>query len=1712
MTAVLIAVQSPAVQTRLVRKALASLEGKIDGRIVVGELSANPFKAVVLKDVAILDNNPWRDSTGFIACDTLFRAKYITASFGLRSLLGGIIGGNGKADGNGNGNSIGNGKEGGDGNGSVIGDGIGNGKAGGNGTEAADGTETGGGAGTLTSAGGIIIRSAKITGAMMYLSIEPGVRPADCSANSDASDTAIGNGNSNAGGIATGNADITANASANGTTNGIASSAANRKATGPGRGTATSNATKIAHNNASGNIADNAIRNAASNAADNPNGKGNANGNATSATGNAISNANNTTGTATRTATADPSAPDTIPSNNNLKRIFRLRKRTEKKEKSDKEVFRIGNVKIQDMTFIMENFTKDKSKFEGGINWFDMKVTDINIAGRNLRMKGPVMSGICDSLSFREKSGYECRRISGRAEVGNGRMEVTAFRLLDQWSSIDIPELVMTYKDTEAWSEFVTDVRMQGDIRKSTVSLNTLRYFAPALAGRSMEAEIEGRVDGFVSDLGIDGVRFVTTRKTESGRILPGISGTVTGSLTGLPDVERMIIDGNVTGARMTSAGLSNFIRGWSPASSIDFGRFCKGETLSFSGRMRGRLNSFTARGNIRSRIGNATTALTIKNLVNKYRPMEIEGTIGTTDIDVSKVIGGGPIGECSLRTGCRATLGRDTTGITIDSLFVDRLRFNGYDYSGLAAAGTFLGNTFDGRIVCSDPNLNFLFQGIFTFSAKTRNAIYKFYANLGYADLHALNFDRREISRLSLKTQANFTRISGEDIVGDIGIRDVRLIDEHGEHEVGDISIASLSGNDISRIKFTSKFADATYSGSRFITGFVKDIQTITTRKAMPSLYLNDGGQWENDRYDLSVNFHDSRDVLSFFAPGAYIADSTSLKVSISQDGNLKARLKSGRIAFQNKYLKGMNVLIDNPDAALRTRISAEEIAVNPLLMRNADLFLGAANDSVKARYTFDNKDRTRTGKESRGRLRLDGSLFRNEARKAGIRLSILPSDIILDSEEWGIVSNEMVYCGDKATIPGLKISSTGQDISIDGGWAANDRDTLNIALNRFDLSLINNFTGQDFGIRGRTTGKAMLISPTSDRAGILLNLLSDSTEFAGRPVGALRVASVWEEEAQKFNVVCRNDIDGVRTLDAIGDLYPGTGQISGRVMADGLDAGYLSPFLSSVFSGISGTASGQLDIGGLITKPELRGKDLRIDNAKMRVNFTGVEYSAAGPVDFSSDGIMFNGVRISDRYGAEGNVSGGIRWRNFKDMEFGIHLNFNDILALDTREEDNSTFYGNISATGTMDITGPLSSLLLSADASTSKTGALHIPLGGSASATTSNLLTFKEPEKIIVTDPYEELMKKLKTKEVQASDLGIRLRVRATPEVEANIELDKAAGNVLTGRGSGLIDLDIRPSRGDFKINGGYDIRDGIFHFVALGIAKRDFNIEEGSSIRFNGDVMDSDLDIDATYRTKASVGTLIADTTSTTSRRTVECKISISDKLRNPRLGFAIEIPDLDPTTQARVESALNTQDKVQKQLLTLLITNSFLPDEQSGVTNRTSSTLYSNVTEIMAGQLNNILQKLNIPVDFGLDYQQNMSGTDIFDVALSTALFNNRVIVNGTLGNRQYDTESSGSEFVGDLDIDVKLTKSGALRLNLFSHSADQYTNYLDNSQRNGLGFSYQKEYDRPKDIFKYMFKGRRKRKEAEAARQAGLQSQDKKTIVILPEEDKKKKK
>ena len=539
----------------------------------------------------------------------------------------------------------------------------------------------------------------------------------------------------------------------------------------------------------------------------------------------------------------------------------------------------------------------------------------------------------------------------------------------------------------------------------------------------------------------------------------------------------------------------------------------------------------------------------------------------------------------------------------------------------------------------------------------------------------------------------------------------------------------------------------------------------------------------------------------------------------------------------------------------------------------------------------------------------------------------------------------------------------------------------------------------------------------------------------------------------------------------------------------------------MKEIFSELGGSVSGDIIVSGPLDDLTISSEGTRLENALLKVAYTNVPYYADGAFHINDEGVFFDDISIRDSQNGTGTVTGSINWDRFRDISFDTKIKVNEIEGINVTEEMADAFYGNIFATGNVSITGPVNSILLSVDAVTAKQGQLHIPVSGLGTSTSrTNLLKFKEPEKKIYIDPYMAMMRRIEINEAQESDFRVNLRVNASQDVEAFVEIDKATGNVLSGRGNGLVELEI----GDdlFNINGEYTLTGGNYRFAALGLVSKDFQIQPDSKITFGGDIMESTLDITAEYATKASLGTLLADSTSVGNRRDIICELQITDKLKNPRLAFNIEIPDLDPMIKSRVESALSTEDKVQKQFLSLLVTNNFLPEEQSGIVNNSSSL----VTEAIANQLNNIFEKLDIPVDLGLKYQSNDRGTDIFDVAVSTQLFNNRVVVNGNIGNKQTGT-SAQTDVVGDLDIEIKIDRSGSVRLNIFSHSADQYTNYLDNSQRNGVGLTYQTEFNNFGQFVRNIFRKKAKRQEVRQAEEEALLNAERVEIRITKEND-----
>ena len=1382
--------------------------------------------------------------------------------------------------------------------------------------------------------------------------------------------------------------------------------------------------------------------------------------------------------------TVEPDSSPNKKTTTNLQRIFRL-KGDSNFGPFDGDIFDMSKADVKNARFRLVSYVGKREKISKGeispsasIDWCDLDLT-ADLKARDIRLRDNITTATIDELRLKEKSSLSAV-LSASAKVGQGNITISSLHIQDKNSDIYADTLTLDYNGLHSFSNFLQEVKLGGKISGPTVlDSKTLAYFVPSLAGKSFHARLNGEIDGYLSNLSIPSFTFLETGS--------GISGSLSGSLKGLPDVKGISADVDINNLRFTCASISELIKGFAPDKKIDISKLAKDETFTFSGNGKGPLNSLAVKGYLSSSgSGSAFVEGDIMNLADNSKPTNIEGKISTDRLDIGRIIGNDKIGKLSLDSSLGVTLAGKEPKIDIKKLSISTLGALGYEYSDIVAEGTFSGSEFDGRIVCTDPNLKFVLEGLFNLSPTTKNAAYQFYANVGYADLNAIGIDKRGKSKVSLEANANFMYANKKDILGDIVISDFILENSEGRRNIGDISIQSHANNDINRVRFNSSFADGSYVSTKPVTAIAKDLRKLIIDKELPSIVKNPDPTWDGTPYEIAFKMHDSRNLLSFIVPGLYIANNTNLKFNVDETGEIDGNLVSQRLAFKDKYIKDLNLSFGNDsDGGFTGTFNSSEVAFGGFALKKGNGAVSFDDDNIDANFIFENGD------ELKGDLTLGGRFSRDSDDIVSFTGRALPSTFNYNGKIWQLSSDDIVGKGGSINVSKLWASCEDQAILVEGGISGSNKDTLSIKMEKFDLSIINNLLPLDFNLKGRATGRARVTSPAKPSPGILLGIACDSTYIAGAPMGLLRLGSVWDEESKSFKLVLRNELGGTSNLDINGFLKPSTKEIGIHAGLDDFNLAYAAPALTSVFSEFGGRLDGTIDIKGKTDRPVITSDSLQIKQGLLRVGYTNVAYTVDGPVSLDSEGLLFLKDNVTDGLNGKGTLSGGIFFKDFKDPAIDLSIGFRNMHAVDLSAIDNQFFYGNLFANGSVKIKGPFNDIALTVDGTTSSEGELHIPLSGSNNNKTIDILSFYEPEKEVFIDPYDAMMNRITEDKKKAFHFGVNLKVRATPDVTAFVEIGSSTGNVLSGNGSGLIEIETGTPDKPFSINGDYALSSGNFKVSALGLVTKDFSLQDGSSIRFNGDIMDSDLNIDGLYTTKSSLANLISDSTAVATRRTVNCGIKITDKLSNPEIKFSIDIPDLDPTTQSMVESALNTDDKIQKQFLYLLLAGSFLPTEESGIVNNSSGMLYSNVTSIMAGQLNNIFDMLNIPLDLGLNYQDTGRGTSIFDVALSTQLLNNRIVVNGNIGNRRTMSGVTTEEVVGDVDVEYKVDKNGTFRLKAFSHSADQYTSYLDNSQRNGVGVSVQREFNTFHDFFRTLFRRRREPDEPPTLRQSG---------------------
>ena len=312
----------------------------------------------------------------------------------------------------------------------------------------------------------------------------------------------------------------------------------------------------------------------------------------------------------------------------------------------------------------------------------------------------------------------------------------------------------------------------------------------------------------------------------------------------------------------------------------------------------------------------------------------------------------------------------------------------------------------------------------------------------------------------------------------------------------------------------------------------------------------------------------------------------------------------------------------------------------------------------------------------------------------------------------------------------------------------------------------------------------------------------------------------------------------------------------------------------------------------------------------------------------------------------------------------------------------------------------------------------------------------------------------------------------------------------GDIIRANGSGDLKLEINPSQKTFNMFGQYGIENGDYLFTLQGVINKRFKIGQGSTITWNGDLTDALMDINAIYSLRTTLSSLSPDSEDEVfKRRTqVDCHINLTGKLMEPTIGFDIKVPlaETHESINAVFQDAINTEERLSRQFLSLLVVNSFTSDVQlNNMGGFGQQGFATTAGEMISNQMSNWLSQISNTIDIGFNWKPGDEiSSDEIELAFSTQLFNDRVTINS---NVDYGNQNVNAPLAGDFSVDVKILPSGKLRAKAFVRSNDDIL--MGEHQGDltiGVGFMYREEFNTFAGLWrKYVNFFRRRSKEEE---------------------------
>ena len=1302
-----------------------------------------------------------------------------------------------------------------------------------------------------------------------------------------------------------------------------------------------------------------------------------------------------------------------------------------------------------------------------GIEEIRMRIDNFRFSGDSLRFH-------LFSMSLNDGSGFYLNELSAAIELNGRDLHIRNLSLETLNSVIRDADLSVRQQEMPGSDETVSDIDIL--LNPSMISLEDLSLIIPEIEGMNQELEVSGRITGNLQNLRARNMEIKTGKNTRiladfSMSYIPGFSepflfAELKQSQTDFRDISEI---------RLPDSSGSPYIK--LPQQLLQAG------VITYQGNFTGFPSDFVAFGTLNSRMGRIKTDISI--VPDAKNQLQYRGRLETASFNIGRLFQNPMLGQISLNGMVNGTFDRSRE--SIDGKFdgkISRWLLNNYNYQDITLNGQLNNRKFDGNILIDDPNLQASFSGELNLNEEV--PVFDFILHLQEADLVALKLDSANtVSRLKFDMAANFSGNNMDNLDGLIQVYDGSYTNQNNTMSLNNLIISAHLDEYRSRIGLSSDFADMEVTG-KYNFKSLFDSFTAVLANYLPAFGIPVRSAEIDNQFELTLNVKDIDEITAVFFPGVHVKTPFSLNGDINtQAGTLKLSGLIPDITWNDFHMKNIDIYIHPEDKELSSRIRLEEFSFrDEITLHNFAFLADARENEMSTRLVWNNP----------GRLTYSGDIetvlsFRRDSSRTRplVDIDILPSSVIIADTVWTLFPASATIDSTAVTIRNFVFGNGDHRLAVNGKISDDQSDQLSVRMNEIDLGNLDLYLQESTGLKGIVNGTFGVFDFYNSRL-FYSDMEIRGLEFRSHEFGDVSIVNKWDRTSNLIDAqleVSQND----RKQLTVGGYYdPATENLNFTLNADHLSLGFLNVLIREGLTNFHGDGSGKVVITGTPGKLIMNGA-IHAENAGLTVDYTQVSYRLNDSIRFSTDSIIFRRIEVRDVQNNRGIFNGTIRHDNFNNMDYNLSVTTNQILALNTTGVNNDSFYGRAVARGTLRILGKGQNLRLVGEASTLTGTNVTIVLGEDEEVARYDFVRF-------VT---RDTVNTARQTTVQTQDQGsteIDLTITVTPEARAQMIYNTQITDVIRAQGEGVLRFRMDPSY-NINLSGNFNVTQGEYLFTLQNVINKRFVIEPGGSMVWSGDPYNAIIDLSAVYRLKASLRELMGTNRlmDYTQRIPVECKILLTDQLISPTINFDIVLPTAEDRLRDEVQQYFTTQEDLNKQMLSLLVLGQFYtPEFMRGTYEAANPNLIGNTaSDLFSNQLSNWLSQINRDIDIGINYRPgNQLTNDEIELALSTQIFNDRVIINGNIGNNANPNSVNNSELVGDFDILVKLTPNGKLQLKVYNRSNNNLI-YETAPYTQGIGISYKEEYNTFTELWrKFLTIFRREKVRVEDLAEAGI--------------------